>query len=255
MSFHNSWLPAWQPKPTAQLRLFCFPYAGGGAMFYRTWPHELPPAIDVCAVQLPGRETRLREPPSTQLEPLVHALADGLRPYLDAPFAFFGHSLGAQVSFELAQTLRRQGLPLPGHLFVSACRAPQVPRREPEVHDLPDAEFIAHLVRYGGMPEEVVAHAELMALFLPILRADFTAHETYAYKPGPVLPCGISAFGGLQDHEVWRSDLVAWRVHTAGEFRLRLLPGNHFYLAQQRPAVLRAIVQDLQPLVELVLGS
>lgn len=255
MERSNPWLPGWQPRPQARVRLFCFPYAGGGAMFYRAWSSELPASIDVCAVQLPGRETRLREPPWTRLAPLVETLAEGLQPYLETPFAFFGHSLGGQISFELARTLRRRGLPLPAHLFISACRAPQVPRREPEVHDLPDADFIAHLVQYGGMPEEVLAHAELMALFLPILRADFAMHETYDYAPEPALPCCISVFGGLQDHEVWRSDLEAWQEHTAREFRLRQLPGNHFYVMQQRAAVLRAVLQDLGSLVGVVAGG
>src|SRR5438552_7109196 len=120
----DSWLACLKPRPHAAVRLFCFPYAGGGASAFRCWPDALPASIEVCPVQLPGRETRFREPPYTRLAPLAEALGHALRPFLDRPFAFFGHSMGALVAFELTRWLRRAGGPQPAHLFVSACAAP-----------------------------------------------------------------------------------------------------------------------------------
>ena len=178
---------------------------------FRTWPDGLPADVEVCPVQLPGRGARLMEPPFTQLSPLIEALAQALFPLLDKPFAFFGHSLGALVSFELARYLRRQHGLHPVRLFVSAGRAPQIPHRDLPMHTLPEEEFLAKLRRLNGTPREVLAHAELMEIILPLLRADFAVYETYVYAIEPPLNCPISTFGGLQDQRVSRGDLEAWR--------------------------------------------
>jgi medium-chain acyl-[acyl-carrier-protein] hydrolase len=130
-TLNDAWVLCPKPNPQARLRLFCFPYAGGGASRFRLWPDFLPPEVEVCAIQYPGREARLGESPFTQLSPLVQTLASALRLYLNLPFVFFGHSLGALACFELARQLRRQGQPEPLHLFVSGRRAPQVPNPDP----------------------------------------------------------------------------------------------------------------------------
>jgi medium-chain acyl-[acyl-carrier-protein] hydrolase len=232
-------------NPRARLRLFCFPYAGGGASAYRGWAASLPDDVEVCPVQLPGRESRLREPPFQQPEPLVAALADALRAHLDLPFAFFGHSMGAMLSFELARELRRRGDTLPLHLFVSGRRAPQVPNREEDIHALPEPEFLVKLRELNGTPEEVLQHAELMRLLIPVLRADFSVNETYVFRPEEPLDLGISAFGGLGDQEVTREDMVGWSEHGRGPFRLRMLPGDHFFLHSARDLVTESVARDL----------
>src|SRR5581483_6245374 len=145
-----------------RLRLFCFPYAGGGASIYRTWPGKLPPTVEVCPIYLPGRENRIREKLFTHISPLVQALEDALQPHLDRPFAFFGYSLGALVAFELTRHLRRNQLPSPEYLFMAAHRAPQHPQHDSAVHQLPDPEFIRAVHRLGGTPEAVLQHEELM---------------------------------------------------------------------------------------------
>jgi medium-chain acyl-[acyl-carrier-protein] hydrolase len=239
------WLAYREVNPRARLRLFCFPYAGGGASAYRGWAPALPPDVEVCPVQLPGRESRLREPPFDRPEPLVLALADALQPHLGLPFAFFGHSMGAMLSFELARELRRRGRPLPLHLFVSGRRAPQVPAREEDIHDLPEPEFVAKLRELNGTPEEVLQHAELMRLLIPVLRADFALNETYVFRPEEPLDLGISAFGGLGDAEVNREDVEGWREHVRGSFRLRMLPGDHFFLHSARDLVTESVARDL----------
>jgi medium-chain acyl-[acyl-carrier-protein] hydrolase len=199
-------------------------------------------------VQLPGREGRLREAPFTRIEPLVQALAAEL-PLAELPFAFFGHSMGALIAFELAHELARRGGPQPLLLFVSGRRAPRVPVREEPIHDLPEPQFLARLRDLNGTPEEVLQHAELMALLSPLLRADFALHETWTYREGePPLAIGISAFGGVADPEVTREDLEAWRVETTGPFRLRMLPGDHFFLLPGRRLVTEAVARDLAAL-------
>ena len=239
------WLAYREVNPRARLRLFCFPYAGGGASVYRGWSGQIPGDVEVCPVQLPGRESRLRDQPFDRPEPLIQTIADVLQPHFDMPFIFFGHSMGAMISFELARELRRRGQTLPLHIFVSGRRAPQSPPREEPIHQLPDEEFYAKLRELNGTPEEVLQHAELMRLLTPILRADFAVNETYVYQPEEPFDFGISAFGGLADEEVNRDDVAAWREQTRGRFRMRMLPGDHFFIHGNRELVLEAVARDL----------
>lgn len=230
------------PAAGARVRLFCFPYAGGGASLFYPWTRGLSPAVAVCPVHLPGREDRLKEAPFTRMTDLVEELARQLRPWTEAPFALFGHSLGGLVCFELARRLGRA----PVRLFVSAARAPQVPERPAPVHHLGDADFVAALrLRYQGLPAAVLEDAELLSLFLPALRADFTLFDTYAYEAGGPLDCPVSAFGGARDPEVRESDLLAWREQTRGPFELRRFAGGHFFLKEEQDRALRAIADDL----------
>ena len=245
----GAWIIGPRPGPGARLRLFCFPYGGAGASLYRGWSAVLPATVAVCPVQLPGRENRLDEPMFRRLQPLVQAVADGLTPYLDAPFALFGHSMGALVSFELARELRRRGR-FPASLLVSSFRAPHLPDPDPPIYHLPDPEFIQELVELGGTPPEILANAELMGLVLPRLRADLEVCDTYAYLPESPLACPIAAFGGVEDQEVHRQELEGWREHTSGAFHLRLFPGDHFYVHDTGGALQRAVAGELAHLVD-----
>jgi medium-chain acyl-[acyl-carrier-protein] hydrolase len=232
-----------------QLRLFCFPYAGGGASIFRLWSRYLPEEVEVCPLYLPGREHRLKEPAFDDMTALVRKLTEVLEPYLDIPFAFAGHSMGGLICFELARQLRREQLPEPRQLFISAQRAPQLPSRHDPIYQLPDAEFLASLYRLGGTPQAVLENEELMQIMLPMLRADFTLYNTYVYTPEAPLDCAISAFFGEQDHLVSSEELAAWREHTCGTFVLRGIPGNHFFLHSSLDMFLRAIEQDLLKLL------
>lgn len=242
---NSTWLVVPRPNPEAKLRLFCFPYSGASAAIYLRWPESLPPNIEVCAVQLPGHGTRLAEPPFRRLPALVQATAQALLPYLDLPFAFFGHSMGALLSFELARHLRQQLRLSPQHLFASGHGAPQLPDRSPPMHQLPECEFVDRLRELNGTPEEVLAHDELRQLVIPILRADFAICETYVYRPEPPLPCPISAYGGLRDRYVSHEELVAWQQQTTGAFVVRMFPGDHFYLNAGRDQLLYALAREL----------
>ena len=241
----DSWIACHKPNPQARLRLFCFPYAGTGPSIFRNWSDGLPADVEVCPVQLPGRGTRLMETPFTQLSTLVQTLTQALDPLMDKPFAFFGHSLGALVGFELARQLRRCSGVQPVHLFVSADCAPQIPHRNRALHALPEREFLMELRRLNGIPGKVLEDVELMQILLPVLRADLAVYESYVYSPEPPLRCPISTFGGLQDHRMSRGDLEAWRDQTSVSFSLRMFPGDHFFLNTTQPLLLQALSQEL----------
>jgi medium-chain acyl-[acyl-carrier-protein] hydrolase len=241
----NPWLPFAPIDTNAQTRLFCLPHAGGGASFYRPWSAATRPSVQVAAIQLPGRENRLAEPRFDRMGALLPALLDGIRKHLDRPFAIFGHSMGALVAFELTRALRREGLPQPTHLFLSAHRAPQLPDRRPSMHQLSDDEFREALRNLEGTPEEVLTHPELMDLLMPLLRADFALCETYAYMPEAPLDVPLTMFGGNEDPYVTREELDAWRETTRAAARVQMFRGHHHYLQQEMRAVIDSVNRAL----------
>lgn len=245
-SVRNKWLQYWHPKPQARLRLFCFPYAGGSASTYRSWFRHCPEEVEVCPIQLPGRENRLLEDPFTRISPLVECLAEALAPLFSLPFAFFGHSMGAIISFELARTLQRH-LPLfsPVHLYISGYPEPQQLHPELPVYDLPLPLFLAKLRRLQGTPEEILQNEELLQLLLPALRADFEIVETYQYTPGLPLPCPITVFCGRQDSEAPPSSVSGWEKQTNRLCRFHFFQGGHFFLHHEQKNVLDALTREL----------
>lgn len=245
----SNWLTCPKPNPRASMRFFCFPYAGGRAALFRTWPDELPADIEFYAIELPSRGRRMKEPPITRMGPLVRGIAGAIESLSDKPFCFFGHSMGALTSFEVTRLLRRQGRVQPSHLFVSGAAAPQVSDANSFPFDLPQPEFVDMLRRLNGTPHEVLENEELLQLMLPTLRADFELLQFYEYTDEPPLSCPITALGGLQDKEVSRQDLEAWRVQTTAAFVLRSFPGDHFYLHSDRSRLLWAMSQELHSLI------
>ncbi|KIG11692.1 Thioesterase [Enhygromyxa salina] len=226
------------------MRLFCIPFAGGAASVFRTWGDALPADIEVCAVQLPGRERRLREPLYQAMQPLARALVDAVGPSLDRPFAIFGHSLGACVGFELARQLRRLYGREPEHMFASARRAPHI--RDPApLHELPEPELIAALRRMGGTPESVLRDPEFVRIFMPILRADLAVAETYLCPSGPPLRCPLTMLRADADPMVSKLEALGWREHTSGPFTMRTLSAGHLFLASHQTQILDLIAASL----------
>lgn len=226
----SSWFEHLSSVRVPSLRLFCFPYAGGTAEVYRRWQRWFPQHVDICLVQMPGRGRRINERPFTRIIPLVNAIADRMGDQITGPFALYGHSMGALVSFELARELsRRHGIG-PQHLFVSGRRAPQWPKDEPPTFHLPDDEFIPALKRLNGTPDQLLENPELMQFFLHLIRADFEATETYEYSPGDRLPCPISVYGGLEDQHVPAESCRAWQEQTSGRCKVRMFKGDHFFI-------------------------
>jgi medium-chain acyl-[acyl-carrier-protein] hydrolase len=242
----NSWVICTSLNPHANLRLFCFPYAGGGSQSFQAWSSNLPLTIEICPVELPGRGALINLTPFTQLLPLVQAIAQTILPHLNKPFVFFGHSMGALISFELARLLSTKYSLYPVHLFVSGHRAPQIPVTERSIHALPEHEFIQELLQLGGTPKAVLENDELMELLLPMLRADFEVVETYTYTQGSPLNCPITAISGSYDNKINYSDLEAWQAQTNASFSRKIFPGDHFFLNSSQSLILEFLGKELQ---------
>ncbi len=243
----NPWL--YIPKPVSQpvLRVVCLPYAAGGASHYRPWAFLLPQGVELCGIQLPGHETRIRERLETDSTPIVTTLATALEPLLDQPIALFGHSMGALLAFELTREFRRRGHKPPVHLFVSGRQAPHLSSGYEAIWNRPEPEFLRAVIdRYNGIPKAVLDDPEMMRLFMPILRADVAIVENYVCAVEEPLAMPITVFSGLDDPSVNFAGLAAWREFTTSGFRLEMQPGGHFYLQQNREALVASIVCDLR---------
>ncbi|MDH6349562.1 MULTISPECIES: linear gramicidin aldoreductase LgrE [Brevibacillus] len=245
----SRWLLSPKMTAEAEVLLFSFHYAGGHAGIYREWQKKLPVQIGVCPVQLPGRSNRFMEPYYTDLSVMIRELAEALLPHLNRPFAFFGHSMGALVSFELARYLRNQYGLKPRHMFASGRHAPHLPDPGEAIHHLPDAEFLKGLRTLNGTPKELFENEEneeILQMLLPMLRADFTICEQYQYQEEEPLGCGLTAIGGWQDPDITVAHMEAWRKHTSASFQMHMLQGDHFFLHSEQEQLLAIIESTLQ---------
>lgn len=252
MQIHNTsfspWLPNLKPDSKAKLRLFCIPYAGGSTSIFRTWATHLPETIELCPIQLPGRGTRINEVPFKYLPNLIDAIVRAITPYLDTPFVFFGHSLGGLIAFEICHQLRIERSPLPKHLIISGCAAPNLRIKRSTLSTLPKLAFIDELSLLNGTPKELLINDEMMDLMLPTLRADFSLYESYSYKQRALLECPLTVFGGINDQAINLQQLDAWRDETQNDFSIYQLPGDHFFLHTKEAELLTLILQQLSPL-------
>jgi medium-chain acyl-[acyl-carrier-protein] hydrolase len=223
-----------RPRPVAEprLRLLCFPHVGAGASVFNDWADQIPAESELCAVRYPGRENRLDEPPFDDLPSLLERLGAVLAPQLDRPFVLFGHCSGSIVAFELARWLRRRGLAQPDLLVVSSIEAPAVRIVDPPMHLMPTAELFARVAEFGGVAQEILADAEMLEMFEPILRSDYRLVEGAPYAVEPPLDVPITVIGGMRDRFVSFEAMAAWRWEAAERFSLHLLPTDHFVLAE-----------------------
>ncbi len=227
-----------RPAPSATpdgssptVRLVCLPYAGGGSAVYHRWRPAMPAGVELLPVCLPGREGRVGQPLPPDLPTVASQVADEIATQLDRPYALLGHSMGALLAYELAHALHRRGVRSPALLVVAASGAPDAPPPADPFHALPDDEFVRQLrQRFDGIPAAVGDNPELLALLLPILRADVRLVETYRSPARPPLEVEIVALGGADDPAISAAKLAGWRTHTTGKFSARLLPGGHFFL-------------------------
>jgi surfactin synthase thioesterase subunit len=227
------------------MRLTCFPYAGGNAKIFRTL-QSLLRDMDVMAIELPGRGSRMFEPACDSMSSLTEMLLEEFGARFDPPFALLGHSMGAAIAFELTCRLRDCGRSAPDHLFLSARTAPGEPRWRAPLHGLDDVAFKDALQRLGGTPSEIIENKELMGLILPTLRADFTLIERYNPQPGAMITTSITAFAGQDDKDVPASSMMAWQQLTSGSFQCHTLQGGHFFFEAASPDIARVIEQTLR---------
>ncbi|OXS35677.1 hypothetical protein CHR28_09685 [Streptomyces sp. XY006] len=257
----SAWIRPMGPRARGRghLRLFCFPYAGSGARVFRGWAEALPDDVEVYGIQLPGRDDRLAERPRDDVPELVAELVAALEPCADAPFAFFGHSMGALLCWETARSLWRTHGLLPRHVFVSGCRPlPLVGDRTASGAVAPapaddasgsrgiapvpgDDELIEQLRTLGGTPEEILGDAGLMSVVLPAFRGDTTLLARYRHAPGEPLPCPATVFGGDRDPRVAPEELAGWTELFERTPDVCVLPGGHFFLHTQRERLLAEI--------------
>lgn len=243
MSPSRSWIQADECAPDPRMRLFCLPHAGGGASFYRAWQAQMPTGVQVCRIQPPGRENRIGEPAYRQMTVLVAELAAQLRPWLDRPFALFGHSMGSVVAYELACALQRMAC-TPVRLWVSACRAPHIADIRP-IHHLPRADFLATLGARGGTPRSVLENSDYMAMMEPVLRADLELIERWHRNTWQPLPCPITALAATDDGVTPLDAVQAWRPYTHAGFELHRFTGGHFYLSDPALSVAAQVGRTL----------
>jgi medium-chain acyl-[acyl-carrier-protein] hydrolase len=252
---------------TAQRRLFCLPFAGGGPSTYRLWPKSLPSDVEVVVVVLPGRDPRTRAtdgtaPPGTMAElvaPSLDAIVD-MQGSSPMPFSIFGHSMGALVAYELTveleraaeQTADRGACPVPVHLFVSGRRPPDELHDGERIHGLADEPFLDAMQRhYGGVPDVVRQEPELLALFLPGLRADVHVFESYAPLTERRVQCPVRVYGGATDRRPRPELLPGWQRTAEREISVRTFPGDHFYLNEAYPDLVADIAAHWAAAVDL----
>jgi surfactin synthase thioesterase subunit len=234
-----------RPQSRAAVRLFCFPYAGGGASVYSGWQEALGPLVEVCSIQAPGRGSRASEPAIRDLSTWISNLAPALVELSGLPFAFFGHSLGALAAFEMTRYLVYRALPLPRLLVVSGAAAPSERDGKGQKHLLPDAEFLRYLEKMGGTPPAIMGDPDLMAYLLPMIRADLEMFDTYAYRTSLRLPVPIVAFAGATDSDVEPESMRRWSNETRSDFGIHVFEGGHFFLHSQSATVIRRVAEEL----------
>ena len=229
----NLWFARHKHSGGTQLRVICFPYAGGGASIFRDWVKTLNLPIELAAALLPGREGRMGEPAYSCIFKLSRELTRAMAAFWEMPFILYGHSMGALLAYTLCQELRQQGLPQPERLIVSGARPPHIPETKP-LHHLEDDAFIGALRRFSGTPEAILENEELMGLFMPMLRADFALEETYEHVSRPLLDVPITAISGTQDQEVSPEEMAQWAQHSSREFDQHQIHGGHFFINSHR---------------------
>lgn len=222
-------------------RLYCLPFAGGGPATFRLWPKSLTGGTDVLAAQLPGRNPASGEVPVDSVAAIVDAVQGAiveLQEQESLPFSIFGHSMGALIAFEVVVALEHADGPAPERLFVSGRRPPDELHEGDTMHDLADDDFLDAMQRsYGGVPDVVRNEPDLLAMFLPSLRADIRALETYRPRRTDKVRCPVRVYGGLQDRHPRPSQLAGWQRVAERDVTIRVFDGDHFYLNTAREAL------------------
>lgn len=234
-----------RPAESAALTLYCLPYAGSSARIYEPWRTLLPASVTLQPLELPGRGARWSERPVSALGPLLEDLAGRMSEARHTPYAVLGHSFGGVLAFELVRHLRTLGFVPPRRLLVSGCPAPHLATPAETTHDLSDEEFTRRLRQLRGTPEELLQNDELMELYIPIIRADYTILDHYAPPAAEPLDCPVTAFYGRDDEDVPRALCEPWQDYSAPSFALEEIDGDHFFLRDAEEELLQALARHL----------
>lgn len=244
----TSWLRYPVPRPAASLRLVCLPHAGGGAAVFRDWAEELPPDIEVVAVRLPGRESRMHEPALADWTTLVGALREEIERSVEPPFALLGHSLGAMLAHEIELSWR-PSLPPPEHLVLAGCSAPGTAAVEPAVAEAQPDALIGELRRRGALPDHVVRNPALLTALLPMIRADHGLAESWPHRSARADPTystvDITVLSGDRDTIAPPDAGRRWARFAGGRFAHHMVPGDHFFMHRNRSAALPLVARAL----------
>ncbi|MBV2363328.1 thioesterase II family protein [Streptomonospora nanhaiensis] len=241
----DTWLPLIRrASEPLRLRLVCFPYAGGSPDLFRTWAQPLDPGTELLAVRLPGRGPRLREPLYEDWEPLVADTFGALAAagVLAEPHAFFGHSFGARLAYEVARRTAAAHPGLTRRLFVSGCRSPDHPQHRPYLHDLPHDTYLDSVRAMGGLPAELLANRAMLRLFVPTMRGDMRLAELWGdMHGGSPSDVPITAMYGRDDPVDGRAATLGWPRYGGPGSELLEMPGGHFFLDTHRELVVKTV--------------
>jgi surfactin synthase thioesterase subunit len=228
-------------RPNADVKLICFPYAGGSVATYSTWVKNLPDNVELSIVQMPGRGPRMFETAHANMKDVMCELLAIMPDFLNKPYILFGHSLGSRIAFELMAELQTLKLPLPLHFIASGSRGPHDKSNKKDIYHLPEPEFIAELKKLNGTPKAVLENQELMDLFLPLLRADFELADTYCFEGDSVFNCPISVLGGEEDIDISFAQLESWQNFFVQKAKVHMLPGDHFFIDSHKDICLEKV--------------
>lgn len=220
--------------------LFCFPYAGGAASFYKDWQEQLENVV-VCPLQMPGRGDRFFDELYTDSDRLVSDIYEIIKKYSDHDIYLFGHSMGAKIAYSVAVMLEKAGINIK-KIMVSGCNAPHIPDYNP-IGNLPNEEFRKALGEYNSTPDEILKNNEIFTMFEPMLRADFCLSEGFKFDIKK-LYCPILALCGMNDKDARQEDVRAWEQYT-NEYEFRLFEGTHFFIVENQKAVMDCISQSI----------
>lgn len=240
----NRWCLYPARRGLARVRLLCFPHAGGAASVFYEWGALLPEWVELVAVQMPGRATRLSEAPLLSIAALAEGAWNGLAPLLDRPYALLGHSLGSLVAFEFARLAQSRQCAAPAVLMALGCPPPHL-LGSARTYDLPTTKLIKEMQRLGAASSALLHSPQMLELVLPALRADLEAYETYQFTDAPALRCPIQAWAGVTDASLAPAALGDWAVHTTAAFSAVFFAGGHFFLEEDRAAVLASVQSAL----------
>lgn len=248
----HKWFHRAHRREQVHLRLFCLPYAGGSPTAYDTWSHQLPDLVELVTLRLPGHGRRILEPSYSRWPELLDDVIRELTPFLDLPFAFFGHSFGARLAYELTRRLEETAGPLPLHVFLSGCRCPHQPHRQPLLHQLPSDQFQARVIADNEYLAKLVNIEELIELMEPMLRAEIRMAERWGGDDKPPLNVPLSAFSGRDDDIATPQKMTDWTSFTRKGFTSATFPGGHFFVHSCEESLLQRIADELSPYLQFL---